>query len=1387
MLPRNLRLVLVIGLAILSASCLVSAETPSWSITGPAFSASIADLQAAAAKVPAEPFMEVTVLFERDHYSFDTSGRMTYRHTMIFRVETSQGVQDWAELRVHWSPWHQNTPEIRARVISPEGKVTQLDPKTITDGPAREDSEDTYTDDRIHKVPLPAIAVGVIVEEETVTSDTQPFFAGGGAYDDSFSRQVPIIRSELLIDVPAAINFRFKLNRLPQAQVKNEVTGDIRHFSLEQEYLPAQVDSDIDLSSHFFQGPLVRFSTGESWSSVAAAYRTLAEQNIDPAKVKSLLPKPGSDRMETIAGIVAELHKQVRYTGVEFGEASLQPAPAPDVLKRHYGDCKDKAALLVAMLRAAGVDAQMALLDSGPGVDLDPDLPGMNQFDHAIVYVPAAQGANPLWIDATAEFTSVGSLPRMDEGRNALIIAEDTTSLTLTPTPKPEADRLLELRDVVLAPFGPAHITETSMTWGGVDANYRDSYGGELTREDRENLEKYAKDAYLAKSLANITHGDSHDLATPFALKLEMTSAKRGDTGIDDALVGVPFADIFARLPEWFRTDPKTEGEKLTPEQEDINKRAVAARAPEYDVHPFTTEWRYTISPPDGFTARALPSDKTTSMGPATFTQHYETDASGKIVATYHFETAKPRYTTDEALALREAVLATYKMDIISIWFDQTGAKLIATGKTREALAADRKLIAVHPAESIHHVQMAYALLKAGLGAKARAEAQQATRLDPNSAEAFRALGWICQFDQIGVQFGPGMDWDCAANAYKKALQLEPDDSDSAIDLALLDEYDGKGERYANGAHFNDAIALLRGLKEKDKETAEKYENNLLFDLYYSGQYKELLAELDKVQSDTTRRGLAISAVVAIDGGTKGVAAGLARADRLSSNAQDRSAALATSGNQLMRLRLYAEAADILAAALEGQQNSAGVEQQISVLRSMKVWKNEYLPDSDPRSVVQRIMVGYFAGTLDEAAMNRLLARHAYASDQEWRRNLKQVDQSRGALRVGAAQDNLPQAVLLDLLATSLKLSSEGEDDTGYRITMQSLGAKPRQLFVTRESDGFRVVTDGDKPQEAGNQVLYLLANHRDKEAQSLLDWMRGKISRGGGDDPLLGPIFPRFWTAGDAPDHAAMRLAGLSLIASTPAIKESLPELAAAWQKAPAGDARLNLELLLANGYRSTQDGAHLKEIAAEILKSFPDSNTAIDFAGAADYLLGNWDDWKQMLDSRLAKHPDDENLIRMESRYFDARGDWSSSRATLQKLFDNGKAAASDYNMYAWTSLFDNTVNDDALKAARQATMLTNNRTFPEVHTLACLYAAHGETSEARDLLLKAMAIDEADEPNSEVWFGFGSLYQQLGVNDAAIAAFEKVEKPEGRVDPSSTYALAQTQLRALKALPQ
>jgi tetratricopeptide (TPR) repeat protein len=98
----------------------------------------------------------------------------------------------------------------------------------------------------------------------------------------------------------------------------------------------------------------------------------------------------------------------------------------------------------------------------------------------------------------------------------------------------------------------------------------------------------------------------------------------------------------------------------------------------------------------------------------------------------------------------------------------------------------------------------------------------------------------------------------------------------------------------------------------------------------------------------------------------------------------------------------------------------------------------------------------------------------------------------------------------------------------------------------------------------------------------------------------------------------------------------------------------------------------------------------------------------------------------------------------------------------------------------------MLSKNASFADLHTLACLYAAQGKTTEAKQVLLQAMAAGNLTQPNSAAWYGFGAIYQQYGVTDAAIAAFKKVEKPERTISPTDTYVLAQAHLRELGVVP-
>ncbi len=99
----------------------------------------------------------------------------------------------------------------------------------------------------------------------------------------------------------------------------------------------------------------------------------------------------------------------------------IMPHSAPEIFKAKYGDCKDKAILLITMLKEAGIDAYYTLVSTRHSLPLKKNIPGF-QFDHAIVAVPYKNSY--IFLDGTAEDVPLGELPIMDQGADAMIIKD---------------------------------------------------------------------------------------------------------------------------------------------------------------------------------------------------------------------------------------------------------------------------------------------------------------------------------------------------------------------------------------------------------------------------------------------------------------------------------------------------------------------------------------------------------------------------------------------------------------------------------------------------------------------------------------------------------------------------------------------------------------------------------------------------------------------------------------------------------------------------------------------------------------------------------------------------------------------------------------------------
>ena len=89
-----------------------------------------------------------------------------------------------------------------------------------------------------------------------------------------------------------------------------------------------------------------------------------------------------------VQAVYESVQRNTRYIAFEFGVHSYQPYPVTTVERRGFGDCKDKAAMIVALLRAVGVPAEFAMVRTRSAGDVAPGAYSVQLFNHAMAYVP---------------------------------------------------------------------------------------------------------------------------------------------------------------------------------------------------------------------------------------------------------------------------------------------------------------------------------------------------------------------------------------------------------------------------------------------------------------------------------------------------------------------------------------------------------------------------------------------------------------------------------------------------------------------------------------------------------------------------------------------------------------------------------------------------------------------------------------------------------------------------------------------------------------------------------------------------------------------------------------------------------------------------------------
>ncbi len=1329
---------------------------PPWQAS--AFTANPVALAAAAGGLQVSKGVEVDVLREETDLRFDEAGRFTRRVRLVYVPRTAAGAAAWAESSAAWLPSSEARPELRVRVISPGGRVRWLDPATAVDGAAEQRGAQIYSDERVLRAPLPGIEAGVVVEEEITVRETVPFFAAGLATRLLASRALPVRSVGFHVEAPTSLPLRVQAWGLPTP--KESVRDGRRVVDLELEDLPARPVVEPWAPAAMARPRYLAVSTGRSWGAVAAAYAESAERQLQGADLgpvaRQLLSRGDSPE---VAGqkVLDWMAGKVRYTGLSLGDSGLVPARPAETLERGFGDCKDLSLLAVAVLRASGRKAQLALLRTGRD-ELDPGQFGVGAFDHAVVRIEATP---PVWLDP-AGGALAGHLGQDAQGRLALLVDRSTTALVSTPADGPADNRIVQRRRIELAASGWAHSRE-EVRYAGLPAVYARRYYSTTSAEeadatDRDRLALLA-DGHVQRTF---TPGVGREEAR---LQLVADASRWGTTGNDQAEAVVTARQVFRYLPDFFRTSPVGQG--LAEEKPPVRREGMEL------PYAHEVELRYEVVPPPGFRAMPLPPVDGFAVGSARFSADLAVDGAGAAVVTYHFEIGRT-LQPGEVVRLWQEVAARTREDGPRVRFERTSQALLREGKDVAALGELRRLAALEPLAAAPRNRLALALVSLGMGDAARAEARRAVALEPGQEWAARVLGYVLMHDLLGRAWTTGADLAGAEAAFRQARAVLPRSPTPRGMLARVLLRSPGGALVGPGPRLEEALSELKVVREELSD--HSYDDDYLQALFTAGRIKEALATARSMPAGARRN--AILTACAMLQGTDALLQVVRGIEE-----QDRAAAGQAAFFELVRTRHYQALASILGAmrvrgALDGG-SAAGVE----IFERMRRQEAVSLDRKDPASLPGLLFQALAAR--DPAAALAPLLRGKEAID------LGEVQElaTSGVATLGKEAEGMEFEVMVDIFLSVGKVRVEG-DGPPWRVAMEvpangKADTSPFVLYAVRQ-DGLPRVALAMPTREQLAELAWQLDRGGDQAgARRILGWALQGLHAATPGDPSFGGVASALWP-GDAK-------------ATTQDVRRTAAALAAFTRGAPGAYPALDLEPLrqqatgparIALSYAALMETPasapeRLLALSDELLGAGPAMVDAVWWRRAhALRRLGRAPEGVAAAEARLKADPSDRIALRTIAVIAMRTGDALAFRAAAARLLALPGATADDWNDVAWYRLaWEDPPPASALEEARKAVTLTKRPDASTLHTLATIEAFGGRPpADAVATLRRALKVRDGKVQPAD-WLVLGRVAEAYGLPEAATACYRRVT-PATAEDLASPGELAARRLKGLTA---
>ena len=395
------------------------------------------------------------------------SGQASIFHQIEYEVMGEKGVKELMGHSFSYAPLRQRAEVLKAEIHrADETIILSRFSRARLSNPAYR----TYYDLLAFQIPFPTLKVGDRVLLEYRIDDIGPNNIYGSYYGDVtyFVESYPALVIKYTLILPPDLPFNYSVNHMNPVYKKTETEeGSVHEWALSN--IPI-VETEPLMPPPQSNMAYLSYSSFSSWNEMAEWYHHLIKDQLilDPEtkKIVADLKSGVTDRRETVKRIHEFVITHTRYVALEFGIHGYKPYQVNRVCNRQFGDCKDKASLMVAMLREAGIEASIAIVRTSDRGEVSTDPANLSYFNHAITYVPEFD----LFLDGTAEYSGIDELPEMDQGAQTLVVdAEGHGVLMKIPTSNAEDNLRLRSLDININQSGQAEISG-SMQFHGVHA-----------------------------------------------------------------------------------------------------------------------------------------------------------------------------------------------------------------------------------------------------------------------------------------------------------------------------------------------------------------------------------------------------------------------------------------------------------------------------------------------------------------------------------------------------------------------------------------------------------------------------------------------------------------------------------------------------------------------------------------------------------------------------------------------------------------------------------------------------------------------------------------------------------------------------------------------------